>query len=95
MGQSYQISFSFVLEVLLLRLSVCNIRKHCLRFKIAKLNSKKGKKSWFYEEKSLVGSTLDVILILTWTWFRCRAFEFIERRSIKEVYSFIHVAKGI
>ncbi len=42
----------------LLSLSVCRIRKYCLCFKMAKLNSEKHKKSSLYEEKSLVGLTL-------------------------------------
>jgi hypothetical protein len=41
----------------LLSLSVCGTREYCLYFEIAKHNSKKHKKSLFYEEKSLVGLT--------------------------------------
>ncbi len=56
-SQSYQTSVYFVFVFLLLSLSVCNIRKYYLNFKIAKLNSWKRKQSFFYEEKSLVGLT--------------------------------------
>jgi hypothetical protein len=56
-SQSYQNLISLFLRFLLLSLSVCSIRKYCLCFKMAKLNSGKRKKSLFYEEKSLVGLT--------------------------------------
>ncbi len=59
-SQSYQTLISSFFRFLLLSLSVCSSRKYCLYFKMDKLNSKKQKKSSFYEEKSLVGLTPDV-----------------------------------
>ncbi len=56
-SQSYKTLISSFFRFLLLSLSVCSRRKYCLFFKVAKLNSKKQKKSSFYEEKSLVGLT--------------------------------------
>ncbi len=56
-SQSYQTLISLFFRFLLLILSVSGIRKYCLCFEMAKLNSKKQKKSSFYEEKSLVGLT--------------------------------------
>ncbi len=41
----------------LLSYSVCRTGKYCLYIKMAERNSKKRKKSLFYEEKSLVGLT--------------------------------------
>ncbi len=54
-SQSYQTLISSFFRFLLLSLSVCSIEKYCLYIKMAKLNSKKRKKSSFYKEKSLVG----------------------------------------
>ncbi len=56
-SQSYKNLISSFFRFLLLSLRVCSIRKYCLCYKMAKLNSKKQKKSSFYEEKSLVGLT--------------------------------------
>jgi hypothetical protein len=56
-SQSYQTLISSFIIFSLLSLSVCGIRKYCLCFEMDKLNSKNGKKSSFYEEKSLVGLT--------------------------------------
>jgi hypothetical protein len=55
--QSYQTSFFFAFQILLLSWSVCEIRKYCLYFKMAKINSKKSKKCKFYDEKRLEGLT--------------------------------------
>ncbi len=59
-SQSYKNLISSFFRFLLLSLSVCSIRKYCLCYNMAKLNSEKQKKSSFYEEKSLVGLTLDL-----------------------------------
>jgi hypothetical protein len=50
-SQSYQTLILSLYRFLLLSLSVCRIRKYCHSFEIAKLSSKKRKKSLFYEEK--------------------------------------------
>jgi hypothetical protein len=56
-SQSYKNLISSFFRFLLLSLSVCSIRKYFLCNKMAKHQSKKQKKSLFYEEKSLVGLT--------------------------------------
>jgi hypothetical protein len=50
-SQSYQTSFFFVFQFSLLRLSVCNITKYSLYFKMAQLNSKKMEKIFVYKEQ--------------------------------------------
>ncbi len=54
LSQSYKNLISLFFIFLLLSLRVCSIRKYCLCYKMAKLNSEKQKQSSFYEEKSLV-----------------------------------------
>ncbi len=56
-SQSYKTLMSSFFRFLLLSLSVCRTGKYCLYIKLAKRNSKKRKKSLFYEAKSLVGLT--------------------------------------
>ncbi len=56
-SQSYQTLISLFFRFLLLSLRVCSIGKYCLYIKMAKLNSKKRKKSLFYKKNSLVGLT--------------------------------------
>ncbi len=63
-SQSYQTLISLFFRFSLLRLSVCNVRKYRLRFKMAKLNSEKWKKSLFYGEKRLLGLTPKNLILI-------------------------------
>ena len=56
-SQSYQTSFFFVFQFLLLSLRVCSKQKKCVYYSTAKLGSKKPKNSSFLKKKSLVGLT--------------------------------------
>jgi hypothetical protein len=75
---STKVSYCFF-RFSLLSLSVCSIRKYCLYFRMAKLNSK-NKKSSFYEEKKfgridfwnvtyyLNGLKMRLIMFVEYTW---------------------------
>ncbi len=61
-SKSYKNLISSFFKFSLLSLSVCRTGKYCLYIKMAKHYSKKWKKSSFYEEKSLVGLTPELII---------------------------------
>ncbi len=69
---------------LLLSLSVFKIRKYCLCYKMAKLNSKKRKKSSFYDEKSLVGLTPGISFNFFYKLFCLTTFDQIELKVVNQ-----------